>query len=862
MLRATIEIPRFPFANRKQERDAIFQFCSAASASRILVVEGEAGVGKTRLLGEVLETPDLPTRIIRLNFQKFEPGHLVGDLFDACRRLPTTPADAQLHRTLRETWLFVVFYLREFLTKSARALLPAGMLAEHLVSRALTRGTTPQQGRSGEGSILLRYLKDLASDVPLLIAVDDLHDIQQEDLNQLIDLISLTLADRLSQIRFILGTRPGWTDTSPELRRLFSRLVIGSHISRLELRTLDHYQMEGLVGNVLSNPASSGPLLDLAEGNPQKFLELLIKINYRGQLVQVGQLVQLPDDVTSLTYLADGIWDLVREDPIIAKLVGILAVGAAPVQHERLRHLLTALDLKETEFERVTFRLRKERLIEWRSPEGGAQGGGAYSLCFFHDALAEQIKARIDQGDAYERHVVNSLAVDYFRSFLCSMDPSGESALRSASSLCYPVPLALNASPHDWFRFAVSLWRAGEEGWDSLAIGVMRLCQERARHSEVLTLARLLLDCYRGVFAPDSAIIRVIRSSQVKANYLLGRWEDCVEAFHPECNDGEILYYYAISHLIAKSRMDSLGVARDALRTLRDSSSEKQWEPLLVTVEALCLQEGGQRDAAEEVYAEFLSRSTKDACETAQWSRFLGMAPLFLEPTDALFAVRSSIRFMAEARNRRGLGMAIHNAGFALLLKGRIASADRYFQRAKSHLKDESPHEMVFPLNNLAGVALVRGRYEEARDYLNQARFLRLSPYYEKQVLINLAYTSWGLGLENTIGYLTQIKDLPGLRIDTWSLVQIEYAKLFLELQQREVLDQAEFDLAWRSMGRHQYVDAVAPFWNVLATRLSARHRLDPRFLPTSGLYANLEKLLRLRSSPPIRPALLCFGHI
>jgi tetratricopeptide (TPR) repeat protein len=75
-----------------------------------------------------------------------------------------------------------------------------------------------------------------------------------------------------------------------------------------------------------------------------------------------------------------------------------------------------------------------------------------------------------------------------------------------------------------------------------------------------------------------------------------------------------------------------------------------------------------------------------------------------------------------ETKDARALGFASFFAGFESQQRGQLEEAERAYERAVKHFAEAQGHPyLVISLNTLGGVLKVRGEYEKAQGYFEQA---------------------------------------------------------------------------------------------------------------------------------------------
>jgi predicted ATPase len=232
---------------------------AAAGQATVVVVAGEAGVGKTRLVAELAD------RVRRRGALALAGGCLdVGDgvvayapVVEALRPLPGLLAPEELERVLG----------------GARAELA------RLVPELAAPDTTPPgeavatvPGRLFE--LLLGVVHRLAERGPVLLVVEDLHWADRSTR----DLLAFLHRNLRGAVALVLTYRTDELHRRHPLRPFLAELERGGRAERLELGRLDRRELAELLGGILGEPADPGlveEILARSEGNPFFAEELL-----------------------------------------------------------------------------------------------------------------------------------------------------------------------------------------------------------------------------------------------------------------------------------------------------------------------------------------------------------------------------------------------------------------------------------------------------------------------------------------------------------------------------------------------------------------------------------------------------------
>ncbi len=263
-----------PLIGRTAERAQLLQWLQQNESrnGHLIVLEGEAGIGKTRLLREV--AADFEWRGGQLLWGKFsqlETGRPLEALTEALESGLTPLRTEQLQQLLEPVWRQVLY-----------PLLP-GLIDTPTQSTALpTLKSEAAQTRLIEG--LARLLTAWAEITPLLLVLDDFHWADPDTLE-----IVLHLAVRLERagIVLIVSLRTEELHTQPDLRQKLTDFPWSALLGHLNLGRLDEAAIEELVRTCLGGTLAPTFSLRLAletHGNPLFILEILHSLYDEGIL--------------------------------------------------------------------------------------------------------------------------------------------------------------------------------------------------------------------------------------------------------------------------------------------------------------------------------------------------------------------------------------------------------------------------------------------------------------------------------------------------------------------------------------------------------------------------------------------------
>ena len=231
------DLSHLPFVGRSEERSALLSAVHSVIGGHgeCALIEGDAGVGKTRLVGEVIagaEWRGFRVGVARANPQTTLPYQLIRD---ALTPLLTPLRVAQLAELVEPIWL-----------SAAAVVLP--VIAEHLPGLPSLTSLEPREELQRTWHGLNRCLAALVSAAPLLIVLEDVHWADEATLAALPHLVSRLSTDRALVLLTCRSAearvrRTVW-ETLDELDRMLPLL-------RLRLLPFNREEADALLGRAL-----------------------------------------------------------------------------------------------------------------------------------------------------------------------------------------------------------------------------------------------------------------------------------------------------------------------------------------------------------------------------------------------------------------------------------------------------------------------------------------------------------------------------------------------------------------------------------------------------------------------------------
>jgi DNA-binding CsgD family transcriptional regulator/tetratricopeptide (TPR) repeat protein len=486
---------------RALESDALDSALSRAAegSPEFVIVAGEAGIGKTRLIAEFAERARARPALV------LQGGCL--DLADG--GMPYSPLTEALRGYLRDLAPERVDEILGPAREEIGRLLPG-------IGDAPTRGrktaaaaaaTTetraadePTDTRSGLGQarlfgLLLRLLGDLATESPVVLIFEDLHWVDRST-RDLVTFLARNL-DR-ERLLLVLTVRTDDLGRGHPVATWLAGLARDARTTRLDLARFDRADVARQVERLLGNRADDVKVARIharSDGNPF-FVEELVAADLRGgseglpqTLAETlaGQIAALPEAAQRLLGIL-----AVAGRPIGEELIAAVAERTEPEVREplraavaagvlhpdpaegtlRLRHALLG-EVVEAQLLPAERRALHERFAGALSEEpghAGSNGVGAAEIAHHWlgaDRPREAFRASIAAAEAAERVYANAAAAQHYAIAL-DLDARLDPSERAAVALPHPVDLGRRAArvaddageterAIEWLREAIAL---------------------------------------------------------------------------------------------------------------------------------------------------------------------------------------------------------------------------------------------------------------------------------------------------------------------------------------------------------------------------------------------------------------------
>lgn len=867
-------LPLLPFVDRCKERKWLKGFFEGRgdTGSGTLILEAEAGLGKTTLIEQVIRVTDENVVFIVLASSKQNAGH--GDLFENALLSAIKALDKRYPKQANQ------FHWWRVLAKAIEHLAPN---AVQDISKYMVEGSSTVTGllRAGIEGILLRYNIKVISQNDLLIRVlhqlwegglrtillyEDFHDAPNEELSRLNVMIDAISSKALTKGHsdlwgYVLTSRPlaDYEPKRPKLKEFCLRLEQRGGLRRA-MQILDEDIMLELAKMYVVNWEEAIPLIKRSKGNPNNFFEQIQSLAYHKQTQTVGGCIRIPDNVEGLSVFHAGFSKILEESHTERLVCGALSLGLTELPMDVLSKVGEQLEITIKNWFSAIGMLEESRylVIERDTTDE--------LLCRLSHHKKREITLKLLEKQKVEEILLHdklheaflaALGSEISNDFLKLGDPSVPlvGTEKSNPKLGYFIQAAIHCS------------EIKGRNWEALTLAAIRLCDAIGNYTELAILGAHFERKTQHLLEPTSLRRVTAATLTSKAYYLLGDFAECLSAVSEEqlqhCPHSEFYYYRAISIVTAKEDgTPSLATERIINYVRTGNYVDKDWLPQITTAHAFAYRENGRGKEADEVYQRYFSENHAKY-DDAHWHTFAFMSALFLAAKDALAPCQKAYEYFINNKSYRLAGMALHNVGYCHFRTQDYDRAYDFFEEADILLSEFAVKESAFPKIDKAYIHLIRGEAQIAKGLCSEALGYITSPFYISAARVNLALADHLLGARNAIEHLDQIPDCEGLKTDPSQRWKIEHSRIYIKLTPiDEILTQTVVDDCYKVISSLIQVRGCVAHWNALAEKVATDYpSLSIQRL--KGIKNKPEHFSKIASlnDALFRPSSLCFGH-
>jgi uncharacterized protein YqeY len=852
----TVAIPEFSFSNRKDEIKYLKSFLlEKTEYPKLLLLAGAGGIGKSRLIREMIDNHCSSQDVVRLNFtEKLKHIGLISSVKKECEHLnkliqisfPKESLKLKAHRLLNRSKTII---------PSLGKLLPyGGELAKQTIQELLNTDSKSQLvSLKNWIDYFILLVSIYSTEKKLAIIVDDYHTLQSDEKLVLVETLSQLIEESVLNVNIIVSTRNLYQEIDDPLYIATKQASESGQLLIYPLAVLNDQHMEDIAKNLFSNPSESIPLIKLSNGNPQELRNNLINLNISGQLKSINNEVILPKIMSLDSPLVSEKWKLITSDSCISDVAIIVALRPLPVKLNEIYNYLGVLERwnKSTIVEAINF-LNNLDVLSIESSDNNE-----VFVDFSHDILKEQVLEK-----AKETSLIKYL-------YLCEQSANylkNEIEENLDSSLDQFLLFEENSNVFDHINIEdinliISLAKNYKEaqliGWEPLIFNVFQLCHIKGYRKETKTLGLNIFEHFEKNYSEQSKIIIKIKEILIVCLYELGDYLEVIRiSSNYITNNESTLYAIALSIIKEKKTSDWFLLVSNIIKNFLEENSHYKKNPLLNSIIAIGHRENNNPLKGEELLSNIFAE--KNMSSKISWYKFLSISSLYFESEEGKKSAKEAISYHNATGDPRGEGLTYTNLGVMCIRDGDIESAFDYFQLGEEKLKNAAVSDVIFPMLNKAAIHIIKGEYELALSLLRACLFRRCPDEELLSIYVNLALAEWGAGLKVDI---SKIKKLQNKNTNSWLKWMTAYSLAFIELNEEngslsdEKVSNILTELKKQDPNYHS-----SYYWNNLVKRIFGEIKAVTYYLPTRTKMSALDKLVKSEIS--FRPILLSFGHV
>ena len=827
-----------------------------------MLVTGTAGVGKSRFLEHLgSKLPEVDWLIIKAQPKRnSDPfGDAMADVSGQIAKLASNESLTERLFRLKHAFERLRRGFAEIAVASAQAIPAAGAVVSKAVQRASQNPLETPEHADRWHAIrdLISITQEIARRRRVLIIFDDIHDFDSAELDDLTLFVSGLEGSACQNTKVAIASRPV-TEFSGQFNAWISSVNRSGLLAQLRLHRLDDEHIRVLAEGTIENSDQAEPLIMRASGNPQIFIEQLLRLNANGDLRKNGPLLVLPGNTTENQALSRSLWDALCSDVLQKRLLGTLALGRPYVPVRNLADFATFMGTTSNELHEIATKLDQERVLAWVPL---LETNGEYALKFRHDLIRQQIRRAILDGPIGERLEFALLAERVLEAELEERVGSPSAYLKRASDLETPAPEISDTLISLLQDFCDVIGIVHSPSHRACVLGLIRCASLVRNHQAVLdSYLQIEAELKREISGGSDYYLRYAEMI-IESNYHTGNFAAAIDQGQKLINRSfEIAYYVATSLLVLKSADHSgrtaISISEDILKNFEISSVEPKFRLL----NAVAHQEAGDNDHAIGRYQEYLSKCPNKNQLTAEWVSFLAASPLFIKDEKALDLCSLAIQAAQQLGDTRQEAKAQNNYGIASLGVRDFESAEQAFRASEGFFRGVATHEVIFASNNLAVMSMLAGDYAAASDRLRSALFRTSSENYAVSLRMNLALARYHIYGEANIDRYDDACGSAHVDDHTYLSWMLEYNRTYLLLQSSQgALDSATLDDIVLRYGPYKRLKMARHYWNALIADIYGNHY--PKNISLFSVPAKLPQETIDPSLSLMRPAMLAFGR-
>ena len=855
MLAVSQEIPEFPFVNRIKEKQATLEFIESRNGrTKLMCLIANGGVGKSRFLSSVIE--EISTDIIILEANSAGPHgknhYLLSQFFDKTISL----LKGEFKKIfISEQVENVKKVSKNILVASANAI-GAGSTTQELIKLfEIYRSNPFSPERKNERAVsinkLSKVLRKISQNRPLLIVLDDMHKLSVDEIEEITYLLSELRIYDSENIKVLISSRPEVLSNS-HVSELIHQLSQMGLVSIYDIQPLSNHDLYKIAVETIANPILAKTLITYSEGNPQKFLNQLISLNLKGLLESYNGSIVLPSKENRLSVSDE--FDIPLDSFV---LLLMMAISIDTVYENHYPQISRNLGLNgSTDLVEKFENLNSQKIVKIDTDKEGR-----IFVQIKHDLIKEKLVSQLLNSNPLKRKRYLDITRKTVSHLIEAETPGLVTAIRKAGNKSDIKKRLKPKELQNIIRLVKCIYSSTPDD-DEIIIGSIRLCSEGMAYSHLVSVTQHIRSYLYSGISLTRRNIKYCLGELINANYQCGEYEATIELFDEEKQfNSNHLYQVAMSHLILKKDDFTLNDVLN-LVDFSKSNSRDPAEPLIRSVYEIALQETGFMEDADDIHALNIYEYEAVAKKNKYWHMFGIVSALFWKNDYDCKSCTTALRYFKRQKDPRYVGMAEHNLGYCAMNQGDFEEAAKKFKLASEYLGRCSPHEAIFPENNLAALEILRGEYDAAIERLYKCIFRTNSEDYLTTFRINLSQALHGAGRNNPLGIIELSNTSGGMRKHSYKNAIYTYVKsLLIALSMDSVSTQKMKELHSVLIATHHH-EYIANHWNMLCKSVLGdsacfdyKIKAQPTIRMRDSHVFNPEKSL-------YRPCLLGFGHV
>ena len=714
---------QFRFVDRFQQKKKVIDFLNGELKVNTLWLSGTQGVGKTRLIREIVEKQcsDKMTYVI-CSFEESSGN----DKLEEFIKLLQNKVSLNFYEFLETNYTSLLDISKQITTQILKLI---GIDLSGFISAAYD-GTkmfiTQKKQQHSAIKVVANYINSILEDQFLVIVFDQFSSCRKETVDLFMQIIGHFVEN--SKIRFIISTTDEEMNSRSDIR---DKLLLKVPVVSLVLESFDEdiYFYE-ILQEIFDVPNEAKPIVSqiytICEGSPVRLQVALMEL-YRNNIIQLCSDDKAKIDFSSLKNI------------ILQKEFGF-RLEHYNMQAQMLLRLITGLKeqapllllIQAGEFvikklfpgiEVLNNDLSKDinRLYELSIIDFSVDGQSVVKIN--NPIVRENLKEK------FAHDPVHRLFSGILASYLQENKEYITLSLGVSSEWLKQVTImhSIAGQVTNWIQYALEYGLSKYEcNHIYEALEVFTALQSETNSISSTDLIKIV-DCFfkAGKYNAAESILQIIESRNDYNKWLFNYYYCRIQNLHLKKDDALKLARAAIIHSHnEEERIKSLNMQQQILVDTTDGKAEAK-----VIFDSLI----EQFKVADSVKQRLILPTLKTAID-------------FYHSDESFYYLAQAKRIALEDDNQLENAFILTNEGFEYFRQGEIETAENCFKKSAEILFDIRIHEISYPLNNLANCYMSKNMFEEAIAILLRASLWNTSSYafVTIQTLLMVCYAHIG----------------------------------------------------------------------------------------------------------------------